>query len=560
CGLLIEADGYFNDENVDTTKINDKLTIKSYCRDDGGCKTNEAGINALAAYIFKLFKDSINSDEYNDYDEYLLMWVSDKLLKIHKKGKGKNIGIGRMDGTTLNQAYDIYLEKHKGIFDYWDILNMQQGLKEANLWYMAEFYKLLNLICKLITGYNNGTQTKKLYKYPADCSFQYKTLYLNISKCKPYLNLLNKLKGIYDDFSSVIKKNDSNNKLASKLKNLTPKDGKEMPAVRGFKTYNFSGSQCKFPPPKKKIVSSKKAEKSPLQLSNQLKGRQQETPSPHKPEIKEPKQQDSQSPPSPSPQPPASNIQKDSPGSQGRSDGASDPLPTQGVISQNSDDGQHNPASNSGTPKNQADIPSVQDKPQETNPTTSENTDQENVQRSDVDDTGNKDDKLKVSESISQDKQGHQPSEDKNPPINSGSELKDNVKELDNTQTDTDTQGGSNPEHKNKQDETDTPTSTEGNHNVFDWSILIKYGNLFVSRIEEYREPVINSLNDIRTYLYDYTWPTLNKVYNTFREYSENINIMDYLKMEPNSNKLKDSETSEDGPQSKENEQEPLPS
>ncbi|SCL84136.1 hypothetical protein, conserved, partial [Plasmodium chabaudi adami] len=112
----------------------------------------------------------------------------------------------------------------------------------------------------------------------------------------------------------------------------------------------------------------------------------------------------------------------------------------------------------------------------------------------------------------------------------------------------------------NKQDETDTPTSTEGNHNVFDWSILIKYGNLFVSRIEEYREPVINSLNDIRTYLYDYTWPTLNKVYNTFREYSENINIMDYLKMEPNSNKLKDSETSEDGPQSKENEQEPLPS
>ncbi|SCM00307.1 Plasmodium variant antigen protein Cir/Yir/Bir, putative [Plasmodium chabaudi adami] len=128
CGLLIEADGYFNGKDVDTTKINEQTTIKSYCR-NGDCKTNEAGINALAAYIFKLFKDSIKSDEYNeynDYDEYLLMWLSDKLLKIHKKGKGKNIGIGRMDGTTLNQAYDIYLEKHKGIFDYWDILNMQQ--------------------------------------------------------------------------------------------------------------------------------------------------------------------------------------------------------------------------------------------------------------------------------------------------------------------------------------------------------------------------------------------------------------------------------------------------
>ncbi|SCL84206.1 Plasmodium variant antigen protein Cir/Yir/Bir, putative, partial [Plasmodium chabaudi chabaudi] len=376
---------------------------------------------------------------------------------MHLKSIGKKDVINYMDGITLNQAYEKYLEKHKGIFDYWYLLDMMRDLKEANLKYMAEFYKLLHKICKIITGYNNnGVQNKQIYKYPSDCSLQYKNLYLNISECKPYLDLLNKLKGIYDDFSSAIKKKNSNSKLATKLKKLTPQDGKEIAAVRGFKTYNISNTKCKFAP--KKNTNPKKAVKSPLQSSNQLKGGQQETPPTRKPEIKE---QSSPQPAPQSPQAPASNIQIDSPGSQGRSAGASDQLPKDGVKSQNSDDGQHNPEGNSDTTKKQADTSSVQDKSQETNPTTSENTDQENAQRSEIPDTGNKGDKLKVSEPISQDKQGHQPPEHKDPPKESGSELKDKVKELDNTPIDTDTQDGSNPEPKTKQDKTDTPTSTD---------------------------------------------------------------------------------------------------
>ncbi|SCL96527.1 Plasmodium variant antigen protein Cir/Yir/Bir, putative, partial [Plasmodium chabaudi adami] len=245
CKLLLEGDSYFNDENVDMQKFNKESIIKAYCR-NGGCKTNEERINALNAYIFMKFKTSIRRKTmFNDYDECLLMWLSDKLYKMHLKSLGKKDKPGYIDGTTLNQAYEKYLKKHKVILDYWTHLDMIKDLKEANLKYMSEFYKLLNLICKLITGYYNGAQTKKLSKYPADCSFQYKTLYLNISECKPYLDLLNKLKGIYDDFSSVIKKNSPNSELATKLKKLKPKDGEEMKAVRGFKTYNFSGSQCK---------------------------------------------------------------------------------------------------------------------------------------------------------------------------------------------------------------------------------------------------------------------------------------------------------------------------
>ncbi|VTZ66329.1 CIR protein [Plasmodium chabaudi chabaudi] len=451
CKLLLEGDSYFNGKDLDTNEIIKKTSIKGYCRNDR-CKKNEARINALTLYIHMEFKNLIKKkSEYSNYDEWLLMWISDKLFKIHKEAK--NIGEGRMDGTTLNQAYDTYLKDHKVGLDYWVLLDMIKGLKEANLKYMSEFYKLLNIICKTIVDYkDNGTESKKLSKNSISCRRQYRTLYNNIFECKSYLDLLNKLKGLYDDFrSSAIKKNGSKNNLETILQKLTLGNGTEMKAVRGFKTYDFSGSECKFP--KKK----KKPEKSSLQPSNQLKDSKRETPPTQKPEIKEPKQQLA---PQLS-QAPASNIQKDSPGSQGISGGTSDQLSKHGAISQNSDDGQNNPASNSGTPKNQADIPSVQDKAQETNPTTSENTGKERIQRSDIPDTGNKGDKLKVSDPISQDKQDHQPSEDKNPPIKSGSELKDDVKDIDKPPIDTDTQDGSSNGSETKQDKIDTSKGTD---------------------------------------------------------------------------------------------------
>ncbi|SCL94525.1 Plasmodium variant antigen protein Cir/Yir/Bir, putative, partial [Plasmodium chabaudi adami] len=67
CNLFREADGYFNDENVDTQKFNEHSDIKSYCS-SGGCKTNEDHINALTLYIHTEFKNSIRKQsEYNKY-------------------------------------------------------------------------------------------------------------------------------------------------------------------------------------------------------------------------------------------------------------------------------------------------------------------------------------------------------------------------------------------------------------------------------------------------------------------------------------------------------------
>ncbi|SCL93353.1 Plasmodium variant antigen protein Cir/Yir/Bir, putative [Plasmodium chabaudi chabaudi] len=286
CKFLIEADSYFDGKNVNTEKINKHSTIKGYCR-NGDCKTNEAGINALTTYIFKEFKRSIEINDYNEYDECFLMWLSDKLFKMYYDSKGKDAKKGFVYLITLNQAYAKYLEKHKGILDYWTLFDMIKDLKEANLKYMSEFYKLLNNICNTIVDYeNNGTKSTKLFKNSVGCRRQYRILYNNISECKSYLDLLNKLKGIYDDFrSSAIRENGSNNNLAAKLQTLTTPNGVEMGAVRSFKSYKFSNQKC-YPPkkntkPKKqdppRLPPSSKEEPPPPPL-NQLKDSQRETP------------------------------------------------------------------------------------------------------------------------------------------------------------------------------------------------------------------------------------------------------------------------------------------
>ncbi|VEV58760.1 PIR protein CIR protein [Plasmodium vinckei vinckei] len=294
CEFLINADKYFDGNKVDINKINKNKSIKTYCHNDD-CKTKENGINALAAYIIMLFKGLIKKDEYNDYDEYLLMWLSDKLLKIRNESKEKKVKPPYMDTITLNQAYEKHLKDHKVKLRYWDLLDMIKGLKEANLRYMAEFYLLLNRICKTIAYYETkGAESKKLSKHSDNCLDQYRNLYINISECKSYLNLLNKLKGIYDDFRvSAIQENGSNNNLETDLKKLTKPNGEEMAVVRGFISYKITKKICNSL--NKKTTTSNKAdspglshsskEVPPLQPLNQLKDSHDKT-SPEEPSAK----------------------------------------------------------------------------------------------------------------------------------------------------------------------------------------------------------------------------------------------------------------------------------
>ncbi|VEV56668.1 PIR protein CIR protein [Plasmodium vinckei vinckei] len=304
CKYLNIADSYFNGKDVKTKIINKDPTIKGYCRDNS-CKTNEAGINAVAAYIFNQFKMSIYDEEYNKYDEYFLMWLSDKLFKIRDKSKDKKTQKGYVDPITLNSAYEKYLKNHKGTFDYWVLFDHIKGLKEANLRYMAEFYLLLNRICKTIVYYEtNDTESMELSNYFKKCLIQYRTLYMNISECNSYLHLLKKLKGIYDEFrDSAIKKIDSENKLATYLEKLTTQDGVEINGAKGFISYKF---------PKKKCNSLDKKSAS-VQLQSSSK---EESPLPQEPEKKEsaPQSSELQQTPTPTPLPAPPQAQKqDSP-------------------------------------------------------------------------------------------------------------------------------------------------------------------------------------------------------------------------------------------------------
>ncbi|SCL91781.1 hypothetical protein PCHDS_000542100, partial [Plasmodium chabaudi adami] len=132
-----------------------------------------------------------------------------------------------------------------------------------------------------------------------ECSNQYISIYNDIPKCQSYLDLLNKLKGIYDDFRKyAINITDSKINLETDLKKLTKPDGEEMDAVKGFKSYNFSNSECKV---KKKSVSLKKEGSPPLQPTKL--------------------ESTSSSPPSPEQSKDQSSAQKDSDGSDNDRDG-----------------------------------------------------------------------------------------------------------------------------------------------------------------------------------------------------------------------------------------------
>ncbi|VEV55625.1 CIR protein PIR protein [Plasmodium vinckei vinckei] len=280
CEFLNIADSYFIGKDVDTTKINEETNIKGNCR-NGSCKTNWNSINALTVYILILFRKSIDKDKYNDYDECFLLWLSDKLFKIHNESKDKNQNI------TLNEAYDKYLKKHKVIMDHWPLLDNIKGLKNAKLKDMSEFYKLLNKICITISDYNdNGAESNNITKNSKECSNQYMMLHNRFSGCKSYLDLLNKLKYIYDKFRNPAMKEIKKKNLLSTLQPLKTKDGIEIRSSRVFKPYDFNNPQCqskkkKSPRPPKtdpSVLLFFSKEEPPPQPLNQLKDSQHKTP------------------------------------------------------------------------------------------------------------------------------------------------------------------------------------------------------------------------------------------------------------------------------------------
>ncbi|EUD70153.1 hypothetical protein YYG_04469 [Plasmodium vinckei petteri] len=290
CEKFIAADMFYDGKNANITleEIKKKQGFEEYCRNQT-CDTRKKIIGALSAYLFMKTRGGI----YGQYDEFFLMWLSDKLFEIVRdEGKAQSKDI------TLNEAYDKYLKNNIKNGSYWSLLDSTKGLKEANLKYMKDFYKLLNHICSTILDYkNNGADSMSLLQNSTNCSNQYMSLYKNIYRCKSYLHLLDNLKKIYYNFrDSAISENEKKKKkLAISLQTLTKPNGEDLFFTNNFKAFDFSRSECK-PKKPKKPSPPKKEQQPPLQLHSKETG----PPPPPQPSNL-PKDNQDEKPPSPPP-------------------------------------------------------------------------------------------------------------------------------------------------------------------------------------------------------------------------------------------------------------------
>ncbi|CAD2083961.1 CIR protein PIR protein [Plasmodium vinckei brucechwatti] len=239
CEKFIEADKIINDGYYDIMTMDDKTKYPNFNKYYSNSK-RETGVqlDSLSEDLF----NQLGKEIKDEYYEYFMMWLSDKLFEIAKEDDKSQI-----NDITLNDAYENYLKNNIGDFNYWILLDNKEGLKEVNLMYMKQFYKLLNDICKAIVYYKqNDDDIEKLINYSIDCSNQYMSLYENIYKCKSYLRLLDNLKNTYYSFiNDVINKDEKNEELAWKLKTLKTSDETDDYFAKDFKEFDFNCSECK---------------------------------------------------------------------------------------------------------------------------------------------------------------------------------------------------------------------------------------------------------------------------------------------------------------------------
>ncbi|SCL86783.1 CIR protein, partial [Plasmodium chabaudi chabaudi] len=237
CETFLAADKIINGENDASMKMEDISKNSSYygfCPNKK-CLTNVQRIGVMTTYVFL----KVKADKNNEHGEYFLMWLSDKLFKMHKEDKIE----GENNRITLDEAYKKYLDKDIGYYKYWNRLDNVKGLKDANLSHMNEFYKLLSHICKTIIHHKfKHTGSTNLHQNYTNSSNQYMLLYQKFSKCDSYLHLLDNLKKTYEDFRTIIKNTDS--KLASSLQALTTIENTGSYLVEGFKNFDFSDRKC----------------------------------------------------------------------------------------------------------------------------------------------------------------------------------------------------------------------------------------------------------------------------------------------------------------------------
>ncbi|CAD2114544.1 PIR protein CIR protein [Plasmodium vinckei petteri] len=251
CDVLSEVDNFFTNGTVNVVRFNKFTQCHSYCphqnnSKENKCTTNNDRVNALGSYLFNKIME-INKDfKWPDGDkrhiEVFMIWLGDKLFKIDNDYK-----------LTLEESYKNNLEKSMGNLDYWKAIDSKKLYKGATIKKMNEFYRLLNYICKLITEYNKNEKKpnrRVLINHYTQCDNNYKAIHNSINECKPYLQLLDSLKMIYENFRmynmgiySKLKDKDKN-LLLNHVKFLTTFKGVNQYFVTVTANISFDDKEC----------------------------------------------------------------------------------------------------------------------------------------------------------------------------------------------------------------------------------------------------------------------------------------------------------------------------
>ncbi|CAD2092343.1 PIR protein CIR protein [Plasmodium vinckei brucechwatti] len=251
CDLLNEVDEYFNNRGVNERKFNNSKKYHSYCPYENNSKKNKCindyeRINALGSYLFKEIMKIDKAYKWPDGDkrhiEVFMIWLGDKLFKIENDYK-----------ATLEESYKNNLEKIMGNVKYWEDIDSKKLYKKATIKKMSDFYNLLNYICKLIIEYNKNTQkpdNRRLVNYSTQCINFYRTIHRSANECGPYLQLLDSLKMIYENYrlhkmvNNYNIKENNRKSLLNRVKHLTTFQNENRYLLPVNPILNFNDKRC----------------------------------------------------------------------------------------------------------------------------------------------------------------------------------------------------------------------------------------------------------------------------------------------------------------------------
>ncbi|CAD2085951.1 PIR protein CIR protein [Plasmodium vinckei lentum] len=363
CKILLKIDILFKDGKPDLDEVNTYNKYRKYCPKDGTgvmiCKNDIEGIIAMWSHLFtELHRIPLEKQKHENADdqyiEYMLMWLGSMLFQRES-----------YTSSTLIDFYNNYLKNTHLPFSFNYRIERKKNLLNANIEYMRRFYLLFNEICYITLTYSkNNINIHNIKRDSTRFHNKYTSLYGDINECDSYLNLLNNLETIYENFKKSLIKSNRNRSLRS----ILSVNFKKLPPTKKANKKSTIGFDC----PKCKQVNSKAEKKKPKvapkasqpaetispPAAHPLPPQPQQVqsvstpappskPEPAKPKEPAPSQQVEQKPPLPPKQVlPSSTttIQKESLGSQGVSDSTLNKLSNQEDTSKSSDSDQHNTA------------------------------------------------------------------------------------------------------------------------------------------------------------------------------------------------------------------------